>query len=104
VSIPIINLTALLCYSDPFSSEFAFLVSEEQRQLLIDCINNEIISKTPPSAAKYNNHFPTIEYGNKAVGKPQPSQIEVFFQQLQTTMGVLQERNLNAGKFFELNL
>ena len=72
---PIINLTSLLCYSHPLQSEYAYLLSEEQRHLLIDGINNEIISK--PYILS-NTHF-AIEFGNKIMGKPPLSQMENVF-------------------------
>lgn len=71
---PIINLTALLCYSHPLQSEYAYLLSEEQRHLLIDGINNEIISKH----IFLVTHF-AIEFGNKIVGKAPLSQMENVF-------------------------
>ena len=73
-TMPIINLTALLCYSHPLQSEYAYLLSEEQRHLLIDGINNEIISKH----IFLVTHF-AIEFGNKIVGKAPLSQMENVF-------------------------
>lgn len=43
--LPVVNLTSLLCYRHPELSEFAFLLSAEQKSILADILNNEIISK-----------------------------------------------------------
>lgn len=45
VEIDLPEVTALLCYSDPESSDLRHLVSENQRHMLADKINNEILSK-----------------------------------------------------------
>lgn len=47
----ILNLTALLCYAEPRESELAFILSNEQRIIILDAINNEILSK------EYTNHL-----------------------------------------------
>lgn len=41
----IIDLTALFCYQDPHSSELGYLLSDQQKLQIIDCLNNELISK-----------------------------------------------------------
>ncbi len=42
--IGIVNLLSLLCYSDPLESELAYLLSDAQLQLLLDTLNNELLS------------------------------------------------------------
>lgn len=44
-SMAIADLTALLCYQDPHSSELGYLLSGEQKALIFESINNEIIRK-----------------------------------------------------------
>ena len=39
------EITALLCYTNPETSELRYLVNEGQRHLIADKINNEILSK-----------------------------------------------------------
>jgi hypothetical protein len=39
------DVTALLCYTDPYSSELKFILSDSQKSMIADKINNEILSK-----------------------------------------------------------
>lgn len=52
-SISAVDLTALLCYAKPEESEFASLLTNEQTSVLIDSINNEIISKLTQTVNLY---------------------------------------------------
>jgi hypothetical protein len=88
-NMPVVNLTSLLCYRQPQHSEFAFLFSAEQKSILADTLNNEILSKPPP-------HIILKEFGNKHVGKGPLSTLERIMQHLSVafTMGE------NTGKRF----
>lgn len=44
-TINIIDLTSLLCYYNPEDSELQFLLTNEQTSLIMDALNNQIISK-----------------------------------------------------------
>ena len=44
-TINIVDLTSLLCYTDPENSELRFLLTNGQTALIIDTLNNQIISK-----------------------------------------------------------
>ena len=46
IEIELAEVTALLCYANPESSELRYLVNEGQRHLIADKINNEILSMT----------------------------------------------------------
>jgi len=49
------NVVALVCYPDPHESEIGFFMTKEQRYMIANYLNNEL-----------------IRYGNKSITKREP--------------------------------
>lgn len=84
VMVPISDVVPLVCYPDPHESEIGFFMSLDQRLMIANYINNEL-----------------IRYGNKSISKREPeSQLERIIKQMlmvQQTIGIMTE---GAGKKF----
>jgi hypothetical protein len=63
--IEIVSITALICYIEPEKSEMAFLLSEGQRQIIANLLNNEV-----------------LRYGNKNRKGGAESNLERLFKHL----------------------
>lgn len=96
--IDVAGICALICYIEPENSDLSFLLSEGQRQIIANLINNEVLSKWLNTPIKFNLTSSSIGYGNKNSKGSIDSNLERLFKQLILSQELLLESKHNAGK------